>query len=90
MVWRLRKAGWASALTRFDTVLLLRSWHALPKFRLLRVACSPLDRLSQDGGGLTLLMQDDVGGLQVQKWDGTWIDAVPKPYHIVVNVGQQM
>lgn len=41
-----------------------------------------------DFGGVTLLMQDDVGGLEV--WDaehGAWIDAPPLPGTYVVNIG---
>ncbi|GAA6004863.1 hypothetical protein JCM10207_008431 [Rhodosporidiobolus poonsookiae] len=41
-----------------------------------------------DGGGITLLAQDMTGGLQVQLWDGKWIDATPVPYTLVINVGQ--
>jgi isopenicillin N synthase-like dioxygenase len=40
----------------------------------------------KDGGGLTLLMQDQVGGLEVQRWDGAWIPVPYKPYHLVVNI----
>ncbi|GAA5854622.1 hypothetical protein JCM8547_004915 [Rhodosporidiobolus lusitaniae] len=42
----------------------------------------------KDGGGITLLAQDQTGGLQVQKWDGEWMDAQPIPYTLVINVGQ--
>ncbi|MFF4687807.1 2OG-Fe(II) oxygenase family protein [Streptomyces sp. NPDC001307] len=33
----------------------------------------------KDYGYLALLQQDEVGGLQVQREDGVWIDAVPAP-----------
>lgn len=42
----------------------------------------------RDGGGLTLLAQDNSGGLQVQLWDGQWIDVPPVNYALVINVGQ--
>jgi isopenicillin N synthase-like dioxygenase len=36
---------------------------------------------------LTLLYQDDVGGLQVLSGDGEWVTAHPIPGTFVVNVG---
>jgi isopenicillin N synthase-like dioxygenase len=40
-----------------------------------------------DFGVLTVLCQDDVGGLQVENLDGEWIDAPPIDGTLVVNVG---
>jgi len=41
----------------------------------------------KDGGILTLLLQDRVGGLQVQTGDG-WIDVPPAENTFVVNIGE--
>jgi isopenicillin N synthase-like dioxygenase len=40
-----------------------------------------------DWGVLTLLCQDDIGGLQVRSGDGEWVTAHPVPGTFVVNVG---
>jgi isopenicillin N synthase-like dioxygenase len=40
-----------------------------------------------DFGVLTVLCQDDVGGLQVQNAQGRWVNAPPIPGTLVVNVG---
>lgn len=40
-----------------------------------------------DWGGLTLLAQDDIGGLEVQNAAGEWIDAPPVPGTFVINLG---
>lgn len=42
-----------------------------------------------DAGALTVLLQDDVGGLQVEH-DGEWIDVEPKQGALVVNTGDMM
>lgn len=42
-----------------------------------------------DAGALTLLLQDDVGGLQVAH-DGDWINVEPTPGALVVNTGDMM
>lgn len=43
-----------------------------------------------DFGFITLLAQDDVGGLQVQSPDGQWLDAPPRAGTFVMNVGQML
>ena len=43
-----------------------------------------------DLGLITLLIQDDVGGLQAQSAEHGWIDVEPRPGTIVVNLGDCM
>ena len=43
-----------------------------------------------DWGCLTLLWQDDSGGLQVQTLEGDWIEAPPVPGTFVVNIGDMV
>ncbi|MGZ4603986.1 MAG: isopenicillin N synthase family dioxygenase [Kineosporiaceae bacterium] len=42
----------------------------------------------KDYGWLALLLQDDLGGLQVEAADGSWIDARPIRGTFVVNIGE--
>ncbi|WP_224814019.1 isopenicillin N synthase family oxygenase [Hasllibacter sp. MH4015] len=44
----------------------------------------------KDFGCLTLLAQDDVGGLQVQTPSGDWVDAPPREDAFIVNVGDML
>ena len=39
-----------------------------------------------DPGVITLLLQDETGGLQTQTRDGRWIDVPPRPGTVVVNL----
>jgi len=44
----------------------------------------------KDYGHLAILLQDDVGGLQVLNGAGRWIDATPIPGTAVVNLGEML
>jgi isopenicillin N synthase-like dioxygenase len=43
-----------------------------------------------DFGCITLLAQDDIGGLQVLGRDGEWIDVAPMEHSLVMNVGDML
>ncbi|MDR3478438.1 MAG: 2-oxoglutarate and iron-dependent oxygenase domain-containing protein [Gammaproteobacteria bacterium] len=43
-----------------------------------------------DAGCLVILLQDEVGGLQVQNCSGQWIDAPPIADTFVVNIGEML
>jgi isopenicillin N synthase-like dioxygenase len=43
-----------------------------------------------DWGLLTVLLQDDCGGLEIEKADGAWISATPMPGALIVNLGDMV
>lgn len=45
----------------------------------------------KDGGALTVLAQDDVGGLEVKrKTDGEWVRVNPTPNAYIINLGDTL
>ncbi|MFF5426916.1 MULTISPECIES: isopenicillin N synthase family dioxygenase [unclassified Streptomyces] len=68
--------------------------HAHPQLKLVRYPGSSGEGDDQgvgahkDYGFLTLLLQDQVGGLQVQREDGDFHDVPPLPGAFVVNLGE--
>ncbi len=80
--------------TYFDAA----STHPMITLRMLRYPPHPADGDAKtfgagshtDWGALTLLAQDDFGGLEVQMPDGRWIPATPVPETFVVNLGDMI
>jgi len=72
-------------------------WYIKPNnlsmIRFLRYPPTPSDAIGcgahSDYGTVTLLLQDSIGGLQIQHKD-QWIDATPIPGTLVINVGDCM
>lgn len=79
-----------SVLSAFDPVTI---WLSLLHYRSVPQN-SPPDLYGSaphtDFGALTLLAQDDVGGLQVQTPDGHWMDAPKVESSFVVNIGDML
>ncbi|WP_413699511.1 isopenicillin N synthase family dioxygenase [Psychromonas sp. KJ10-10] len=64
---------------------------------MLRLIHYPPQQIQSNGAGahtdygcITLLYQDQIGGLQVQDRNGDWLDATPVENSFVVNIGDLM
>jgi isopenicillin N synthase-like dioxygenase len=89
--------GLAIALALSLTFFRERYRRPLVRTRLLHYPPQPTDSSGSDGaaehtdyGCITVLWQDDVGGLQVRNRAGDWIDAPPIPDSFVVNIGDML
>jgi isopenicillin N synthase-like dioxygenase len=64
------------------------------QMRLMRYPVEPEARIGigahTDYEFLTLVAQDDVGGLEVRTRDGTWATVPPRPGSFVMNLGEMM
>ena len=80
---------------KFDHPLsVLRFLHYPPRPQVLGDDGQPVAPVGAgahtDYGCITILWQDEVGGLQVQDLDGNWIDAPPIEGSFVINIGNMM
>jgi isopenicillin N synthase-like dioxygenase len=97
---RLLSRGFALSLDLPEDFFTRRMQRPTAILRLLRYPPNPRAAAMTDGqlgcgahsdyGYLTILAQDEVGGLQVQNRAGKWIDAKPVPGAYVCNIGDMM
>ena len=73
-----------------DTIYNLRLIHYPPQETVRPIEGQLGCGAHTDYGSITLLTDDGVGGLQVMKRGGQWIDVVIPEDHLVVNIGDLM
>jgi isopenicillin N synthase-like dioxygenase len=73
-----------------ETMYHFRMIHYPPQHRLPPAEGQLGCGAHTDYGSVTLLTDDGVGGLQVMRRDGTWIDVDVPDDHVVVNLGDLM
>ncbi len=92
-VLRTLALGLGLGLNHFDGVVLPRGD---PHLKIIRYPAQPRAAVADQGVGMhhdsglvSFVLQDDVGGLQVEL-DGTLVDAAPKPGTYVMNLGEML
>jgi len=77
-------------MTLGDTIYNLRLIHYPKQETVIPIAGQLGCGAHTDYGSITLLSDDGVGGLQVMKRGGTWVDVEIPADHLVVNIGDLM
>jgi isopenicillin N synthase-like dioxygenase len=92
-VLRALALGLGQPIDHFDGVVLPRGD---PHLKIIRYPAQPRDAdsgqgvgMHHDSGLVSFVLQDDVGGLQVEL-DGKLVDATPKPGTYVMNLGEML
>jgi isopenicillin N synthase-like dioxygenase len=92
-VMRALALGLGQPIDRFDSVLLPRTD---PHLKIMRYPAQPPDADTgqgvgphHDSGLLSFVLQDEIGGLQVQHGDA-FVDATPKAGTYVMNLGEML
>jgi isopenicillin N synthase-like dioxygenase len=91
---RLLALSLALPATYFDAMMV----EPMPVLRLIHYPPHPANAAPDmfgagahtDWGALTLLLQDDCGGLQIQGAAGAWLDAEPVAGSFIVNLGDMI
>lgn len=91
-------AGLALSLDLHPTYFESFYEHPMSTVRLLKYPPMPANAEDNqigagahtDWGGITVLSQDGVGGLEVRNVDGVWIQAPPMQDALIVNIGELM
>ena len=93
---RLLLSAFARGLRLPDDFFSAHFRKPLTQLRLLHYPPQPPDsdavgvEAHTDTGAFTILLQDDVGGLEVRTRDGRWIAAAPIPRAFVINIADMM
>ncbi len=84
----LPESYFADAQGPFGGTLVYNFYPHLPQVEIekMRWNFSP----HTDYGSFTILLQDELGGLQVRNAGGEWVDVVPIPGTLVVNIGDML